>query len=154
VCALVAPSGSVEWMCLPRMDGPSIFAAMLDRHAAWFRLGPADVTVPSDRRYLAGTMVLETTWDTPTGLGGRPRRSPGRPVARRLARLERSSPGAVRSSGRAGAAAELERIDRSTSSSSVSPRSTTAASAASGTTWWTRTDGPRSPPRTASPRSD
>jgi alpha,alpha-trehalase len=51
VCALVAPSGSVEWMCLPRMDGPSIFAAILDRHAGWFRLGPADVTVPSDRRY-------------------------------------------------------------------------------------------------------
>ncbi len=67
VCALVAPSGSVEWMCLPRMDGPSVFAAMLDRHAGWFRLGPADVTVPADRRYLAGTMVLETTWDTPTG---------------------------------------------------------------------------------------
>jgi GH15 family glucan-1,4-alpha-glucosidase len=67
VSALVAPSGSVEWMCLPRMDGPSIFAAMLDRHAGSFRLGPADVTVPADRRYLAGTMVLETTWDTPTG---------------------------------------------------------------------------------------
>ena len=67
VCALVAPSGSVEWMCLPRMDGPSIFASILDRHAGWFRLGPADVIVPSDRRYLAGTMVLETTWDTPTG---------------------------------------------------------------------------------------
>jgi GH15 family glucan-1,4-alpha-glucosidase len=49
------------------MDSPSIFAAILDRHAGWFRLGPADVTVPSDRRYLAGTMVLETTWDTPTG---------------------------------------------------------------------------------------
>jgi GH15 family glucan-1,4-alpha-glucosidase len=67
VCALVAPSGSVEWMCLPRMDGASVFAAVLDRHAGWFRLGPADVTVPSDRRYLPGTMVLETTWDTPTG---------------------------------------------------------------------------------------
>ena len=31
VSALIAPSGSVEWMCLPRMDGPSIFGAMLDR---------------------------------------------------------------------------------------------------------------------------
>jgi GH15 family glucan-1,4-alpha-glucosidase len=61
VCALVAPSGSVEWMCLPRMDGPSIFAAILDPHAGWFRLGPADVTVPADRRYLAGTMVLKAT---------------------------------------------------------------------------------------------
>jgi alpha,alpha-trehalase len=67
VCALVAPSGSVEWMCLPRMDGPSLFGAVLDRHAGYFRLGPADVRVPADRRYLAGTMVLETTWDTPTG---------------------------------------------------------------------------------------
>jgi len=37
VSALVAPNGSVEWMCLPRMDGPSIFAAMLDRGAGWFQ---------------------------------------------------------------------------------------------------------------------
>jgi alpha,alpha-trehalase len=67
VSALVAPSGNIEWMCLPRMDGPSVFAAMLDRGAGWFRLGPAEVMVPSGRRYLPGTMVLETTWDTPTG---------------------------------------------------------------------------------------
>jgi GH15 family glucan-1,4-alpha-glucosidase len=67
VCALVAPSGSVEWMCLPRMDSPSVFAAMLDRGAGWFRFGPADVTVPSGRRYLPGTMVLETTWGMSTG---------------------------------------------------------------------------------------
>ncbi len=67
VCALIAPSGNVEWMCLPRMDGPSIFAAVLDRDAGWFRVGPADVTVPAGRRYLPGTMVLETTWDAPTG---------------------------------------------------------------------------------------
>jgi alpha,alpha-trehalase len=67
VSALVAPSGSVEWLCLPRMDGPSVFAALLDRDAGSFRLGPADVSVPATRRYLPGTMVLETTWDTPTG---------------------------------------------------------------------------------------
>jgi alpha,alpha-trehalase len=67
VCALVAPSGSVEWLCLPRMDGPSVFGAILDRDAGHFRLGPSDVRVPTDRRYLPGTMVLETTWDTPTG---------------------------------------------------------------------------------------
>ena len=67
VSALIAPSGNVEWMCLPRMDGPSIFAAILDRGAGWFRLGPADVTVPAGRRYLPGTMVLETTWATPGG---------------------------------------------------------------------------------------
>jgi alpha,alpha-trehalase len=67
VSALVAPSGNVEWMCLPRMDGPSVFAAVLDRGAGWFRLGPADVMVPSGRRYLPGTMVLETTWGTSAG---------------------------------------------------------------------------------------
>jgi GH15 family glucan-1,4-alpha-glucosidase len=67
VCTLIAPSGNVEWMCLPRMDGPSIFASILDRDAGWFRLGPADVTVPAGRRYLPRTMVLETTWDTPNG---------------------------------------------------------------------------------------
>jgi GH15 family glucan-1,4-alpha-glucosidase len=67
VNALVAPSGNVEWMCVRRMDSPSIFGAILDRQAGLFRFGPADVNVPADRRYLAGTMVLETTWDTPTG---------------------------------------------------------------------------------------
>jgi GH15 family glucan-1,4-alpha-glucosidase len=67
VSALVAPSGNVEWMCLPRMDGPSVFAAILDRRAGWFRFGPSECVVPSGRRYLPGTMVLETTWGTPTG---------------------------------------------------------------------------------------
>jgi GH15 family glucan-1,4-alpha-glucosidase len=67
VTALVAPSGSVEWMCLPRLDGPSIFGAMLDRDAGWFKFGPDDVSVPADRRYLAGTMVLETVWDSGEG---------------------------------------------------------------------------------------
>ncbi|HZO35839.1 MAG TPA: glycoside hydrolase family 15 protein [Solirubrobacteraceae bacterium] len=67
VTALVAPSGNVEWMCLPRMDGPSVFGAILDRDAGGFRLGPADTMVPSGRRYLPGTMVLETTWGTRTG---------------------------------------------------------------------------------------
>lgn len=54
-------------MCLPRMDGPSVFATMLDRGAGSFRLGPADVMVPSGRRYIPGTMILETTWAVPTG---------------------------------------------------------------------------------------
>ena len=67
VTALVAPGGSVEWMCLPRMDGPSVFGAILDRDAGWFRFGPEDVAVPADRRYLPGTMVLETSWDAGGG---------------------------------------------------------------------------------------
>ncbi|TMC48248.1 MAG: glycoside hydrolase family 15 protein [Chloroflexi bacterium] len=67
VTALVAPSGNVEWLCLPRMDSPSVFGALLDRSAGGFRLGPADVNVPAARRYLPGTMVLETSWGTATG---------------------------------------------------------------------------------------
>src|SRR6266702_2805154 len=67
VTALIAPGGSVEWMCLPRMDGPSVFGSMMDRDAGWFRFGPADMAVPADRRYLAGTMVLETVWDCGEG---------------------------------------------------------------------------------------
>ena len=67
VQALVAPSGNVEWLCLPRPDGPSVFGAMLDRGAGLFRVGPADVTVPAGRRYVPGTLVLETTWQTRTG---------------------------------------------------------------------------------------
>src|SRR4051794_4834985 len=65
--ALVAPSGGVEWLCLPRMDSPSVFGSLLDRDAGSFRLGPADVTVPAARRYLPGTMVLETSWGTEGG---------------------------------------------------------------------------------------
>jgi GH15 family glucan-1,4-alpha-glucosidase len=54
-------------MCPPKYDAPSTFAAILDRDAGRFRLSPADVLVPASRRYLPGTMVLETTWMTRTG---------------------------------------------------------------------------------------
>ena len=64
---LVAPDGSVEWLCLPRPDSPSVFGALLDRSAGSFRFGPSNTSVPHQRRYLPGTMVLETTWHTPTG---------------------------------------------------------------------------------------
>jgi alpha,alpha-trehalase len=64
---LVAPDGSVEWLCLPRPDSPSVFGALLDRSAGTFRFGPSNTQVPQQRRYVPGTMVLETTWQTPTG---------------------------------------------------------------------------------------
>jgi GH15 family glucan-1,4-alpha-glucosidase len=64
---LVAPDGSVEWLCLPRPDSPSVFGALLDRSAGLFRFGPSNAQVPQHRRYVPGTMVLETTWQTPTG---------------------------------------------------------------------------------------
>jgi alpha,alpha-trehalase len=64
---LVAPNGAVEWLCLPRPDSPSVFGALLDRSAGTFRFGPSNTQVPQQRRYVPGTMVLETTWQTPTG---------------------------------------------------------------------------------------
>jgi GH15 family glucan-1,4-alpha-glucosidase len=67
VPALIAPSGAVEWLCLPRPDSPSVFGALLDRQAGSFTFAPGGVLVPSERRYLPGTLVLETTWQTPSG---------------------------------------------------------------------------------------
>jgi len=67
VTALVTATGSVEWLCLPRMDGPSVFGAILDRHAGHFRIGPVGGPVATSRRYLPGSLVLETTWVTGTG---------------------------------------------------------------------------------------
>ena len=65
--ALVAPDGTVEWLCPPRFDSPSVFAAILDRSAGGFRLGPSSMGVPAGRRYEPGTNILETTWMTATG---------------------------------------------------------------------------------------
>ncbi|MEO6577137.1 MAG: glycoside hydrolase family 15 protein [Polyangiaceae bacterium] len=63
----IAPDGNVEWLCLPRHDGASVFAAMLDRDAGGFRLSPFGRSVPMNRAYVPGSLVLETTWQTPTG---------------------------------------------------------------------------------------
>ncbi|SDS93660.1 glycoside hydrolase family 15 protein [Microterricola viridarii] len=112
VSTLIAPDGAVEWLCLPRPDAPSVFGALLDRSAGSFRFGPSGARVPQQRRYLPGTMVLETTWHTATGwltvtdalvLGpvasirrGDTRRSPGDASAQRtLLRIARCFDGRV-----------------------------------------------------------
>ncbi len=65
--ALSAPNGAIEWLCLPRVDSPSVFGALLDRDAGSFRLSPDGASVPAARRYLPGTMVTETSWGTGSG---------------------------------------------------------------------------------------
>ena len=65
--ALVASDGSIEWMCLPHFDSPSVFGALLDRGAGSWRVGPYGIYVPAGRRYIPGTNVIETTWMTPQG---------------------------------------------------------------------------------------
>ena len=65
--ALVAPDGSVDWLCVPRFDSPSVFGSLLDRQAGSFRIAPFGITVPTERQYEPGTNTLVTTWNTPTG---------------------------------------------------------------------------------------
>jgi len=65
--ALVSYDGAIEWLCLPRFDSPSAFAAVLDRGAGHFKVAPRGVVVPISRRYEPGTLVIETTWVTDSG---------------------------------------------------------------------------------------
>ena len=65
--ALVAPDGSVDWLCIPAFDSPSVFGSILDRGAGSFRFGPYGINVPTARTYEPGTNVLVTTWHTPSG---------------------------------------------------------------------------------------
>jgi len=65
--ALIAPTGAVEWFCIPKPHDPSIFGTILDRAAGSFRLAPVDSAVPAHRQYVPGTMVLATTWQTRSG---------------------------------------------------------------------------------------
>lgn len=65
--SLVSRDGSVDWLCLPRFDSPSVFSALLgDAEDGRWALRAVDGEVV-DRRYLPGTFVLETTWRTPGG---------------------------------------------------------------------------------------
>src|SRR5947199_1062008 len=66
--ALVSRAGSIDWLCFPRFDGPSVFARLLDEQAGHWSIHTVGTTDVS-RRYLEGTMALETTFRTPTGSG-------------------------------------------------------------------------------------
>ena len=64
--ALVSRAGSVDWLCFPRFDSPSVFGRILDEQAGHWSIHPsADAEVT--RRYVDDTMVLETTFRTATG---------------------------------------------------------------------------------------
>lgn len=66
--ALVSRTGSIDWLCWPRFDSPSVFAALLDATVGgrfWVR--PTEIREVS-RRYLPDTAALETRFVTPTGV--------------------------------------------------------------------------------------
>ncbi|MDR6306053.1 GH15 family glucan-1,4-alpha-glucosidase [Nitrobacter vulgaris] len=67
--ALVSRDGSIDWLCLPRFDSAACFAALLGgpKHGRWL-LTPADPACRISRRYVPGTAVLETRFETATGV--------------------------------------------------------------------------------------
>ena len=65
--ALVSTGGSVDWLCFPRFDGPSVFARLLDAAAGHWSIRPVG-DFQTSRTYLEDTMLLQTTFHTPTGV--------------------------------------------------------------------------------------
>src|SRR3989442_207117 len=64
--ALVDRRGSIDWLCMPRFDSDAVFARLLDPAAGHWSI-TARGAFTSERRYVSGTLVLETTFTTSTG---------------------------------------------------------------------------------------
>jgi GH15 family glucan-1,4-alpha-glucosidase len=64
--ALVDRDGSIDWLCLPRYDSDAIFACLLDPDAGHWSIRPA-ASFTTERRYLPGTLVMETIFTTEAG---------------------------------------------------------------------------------------
>jgi alpha,alpha-trehalase len=64
--ALVDLDGSIDWLCMPHYDSPAVFARILDPNAGHWSIAPVGPST-SERRYVPGTLVIETTFTTATG---------------------------------------------------------------------------------------
>ncbi|CAD55318.1 conserved hypothetical protein [Streptomyces coelicolor A3(2)] len=65
--ALVDRRGAIDWMCVPRFDSPALFARLLDPEAGHWSITPVG-RFEATRRYLPGTLVVETTFTTASGV--------------------------------------------------------------------------------------
>jgi alpha,alpha-trehalase len=65
--ALVDREGSIDWLCLPRYDSDAIFSRLLDPAAGHWSIRPAG-DFSAERRYVPGSLVIETTFTTATGV--------------------------------------------------------------------------------------
>ncbi|HET6394577.1 MAG TPA: trehalase-like domain-containing protein, partial [Blastococcus sp.] len=68
--ALITTDGSVDWLCLPRFDSPSVFGALLDdERGGHFRVHPAGTDYTTKQTYFPDTAVLVTRFFTDAGVG-------------------------------------------------------------------------------------
>ena len=66
--AIVGVNGSIDWMCLPRFDSATCFAALLgDESNGHWTIAPAAKVLRVERRYRPGTLILETDFETAEG---------------------------------------------------------------------------------------
>lgn len=67
---LISRNGSVDWLCFPRFDSPSVFAALLgtEKHGRWLIAPAQPDAIVVTREYRESTFVLETTWQTASGM--------------------------------------------------------------------------------------
>ncbi|MEO8473894.1 MAG: glycoside hydrolase family 15 protein [Chryseolinea sp.] len=67
--ALVALDGSIDFMCFPNFDSPSIFAALLDKDkGGHFKIAPIEGDIRNKQIYLPDTNVLVTRFLSPSGV--------------------------------------------------------------------------------------
>ena len=65
--ALVGTDGSIDWLCLPRFDSPSVFAAILDdKKGGHFKIAPVGDEVSRKQFYCPDTNILDTRFFTRT----------------------------------------------------------------------------------------
>ncbi|MFK0119317.1 glycoside hydrolase family 15 protein [Streptomyces sp. NPDC090994] len=72
--ALTGRDGTIDWLCLPRLDSEAVFAGLLGTpDNGYWHIGPsvsgaADSRPAANRRcYRGDTLIVEMEWDTPTG---------------------------------------------------------------------------------------